>query len=78
MANNIGIGFCAYGGGTQGKPYSADPTNATNIVFTNNVFQGGANHKCGAYGPVTDFVTGGTGNVWTNNRWDNGAVVPPG
>jgi hypothetical protein len=78
MANNAGIGFCAYGGGTKGKPFSGDATNATNIVFTNNVFQGGANKKCGAYGPVTDFVTGRTGNVWTNNKWDNGAFVPPG
>jgi hypothetical protein len=78
MANNVGIGFCAYGGGTQGKPYSSDATNATNIVFTNNVFQRGANGKCGTYGPVTDFITGRTGNVWSNNKWDNGAVVPPG
>jgi hypothetical protein len=78
MANNVGIGFCAYGGGTQNKPYSGDPTNATNIVFTNNVFQRGANGKCGAYGPVVDFVSGRTGNVWTNNAWDNGSVVNPG
>jgi hypothetical protein len=78
MANNVGIGFCAYGGGTQNKPYSGDPTNATNIVFTNNVFQRGANGKCGAYGPVVDFVSGRTGNVWTNNAWDNGSVVNAG
>ena len=47
-------------------------------VFTNNVFQRGANGKCGAYGAITDFKTGRTGNVWSNNTWDNGAVVNPG
>ena len=50
-----GSGFCAYGGATTGKPYSGDPTNATNQKFTNNVFQRGTNSKCGAYGPVTSF-----------------------
>ena len=47
MANPIGLGFCAYGGDTSGKPYSDDPANATYIVFTNNVFQQGTNGKCG-------------------------------
>jgi hypothetical protein len=78
VSNNIGTGFCAYGGGTNGKPYSGDPTNATNIKFTDNVFQRGGNGRCGTYGPVTDFITGRTGNVWSGNVWDNGASVPPG
>ena len=77
-SNNQGIGFCVYGGGTTGKPFSGDPTNATYIVYRNNVFQRGANGKCGAYGPVTSFVTGRTGNVWSGNTWvDDGATVPP-
>jgi len=71
-----GSGFCAYGGDTGGKPSSSDPTNATYQVFTNNVFQRGANGKCAAYGPVTDFNTGRTGNVWLGNVWDNGGLVP--
>ena len=78
IANPIGLGFCAYGGGTAGKPYSDDPTNATYIVFSNNVFQKGSNGKCGAYGAVTDFDTGGTGNTWFNNLWDDGTPVAPG
>jgi len=78
IANNQGIGYCAYGGGTAGKPYSSDPANATFIVFRNNVFQRGPNNKCGAYGPVTDFKSGRTGNVWENNRWSDGALVNPG
>ena len=75
--NNAGIGFCVYGGGTPGKPYSSDPTNATYVVYRNNVFQRGANGKCGTYGPVTHFVSGRTGNEWTGNIWDNGTTVPP-
>jgi len=77
LSNNAGAGFCVYGGGTAGKPFSNDPTNATYIVFTSNVFQRGANGKCGTYGPVTDFISGRTGNVWTNNIYDNGAAVAP-
>jgi|GEM_PF-1391117 len=76
LANNEGAGFCVYGGGTSGKPYSGNANNATYIVFTDNVFQRGANGKCGTYGPVTDFIPGRTGNVWTNNKYDNGATVP--
>jgi hypothetical protein len=78
LANNIGAGFCVYGGGTAGKPFSNDPTNATNIKFTNNIFQRGPNGQCGSYGPVTDFISGRSGNVWTNNKYDNGATVNPG
>jgi hypothetical protein len=74
---SIGSGFCAYGGGTAGKPFSGDPTNATNQKFTNNVFQRGSNAKCAAFGPITDFIAGRTGNVWSNNLWDDGAIVPP-
>lgn len=75
-SNNAGAGFCVYGGSTQGKPYSDDPTNATYVVFTDNVFQRGANRKCGTYGPVTNFATGRTGNQWTGNIWNDGATVP--
>ena len=78
MANNAGTGFCAYGAGTSGKPYSGDSSNATNIVFRNNVFQRGANGKCGTYGPITDFIVGRSGNAWSNNTWDNGGTVNPG
>jgi len=77
VANPVGLGFCAYGGGTSGKPFSSDPANVTYIVFTGNVFQRGSNGKCGAYGPVTDFVAGRTGNVWSANVWDDGGLVGP-
>ena len=70
-----GSGFCAYGGATSGKPFSSDPTNATNQKFTNNVFQRGTNRKCGSYGPVTSFDQNRTGNVWSGNVWDDGTPV---
>ncbi len=74
---NPGNAFCMYGGGTAGKPYSGNATNATYQVIKNNVFQRGTTGVCAAYGPVTDFITGRTGNVWTNNKYDNGATVSP-
>jgi hypothetical protein len=78
VANPVGAGFCAYGGGTANKPYSNDSLNAKYIVFRNNVFQRGSKGKCGTYGPVTDFISTQTGNVWENNRWSDGASVAPG
>jgi hypothetical protein len=78
LANNAGIAFCSYGGGTKGKPYSGDATNATYVVFKNNIYQGGAGGKCGQYGAITDFITNRTGNAWTNNRWATGALVSAG
>jgi hypothetical protein len=69
--------FCAYGGATGGKPFSSDPTNATNQVFVENVWQRGGNGKCGAFGPITDFATGRTGNQWVGNQWDDGTAVSP-
>lgn len=71
-------GYCAYAGATGSKPYSTAVDNATNIVFKDNVFERGTSSgKCGWWGPVTDFAAGRTGNVWTNNKWDNGSVLNP-
>lgn len=66
-------GFCAYGGSSQGKPYSS-LTN--NIRFTNNVFARGAGGTCGYWGPITSFDPALPGNVWSNNNWENGGSVP--
>lgn len=76
-ANPVGLGFCAYGGGTNGKPYSNDPANATYIIFKNNVFERGSNGKCGTWGAITDFISGRTGNEWFNNKWSDGLAVDP-
>jgi hypothetical protein len=51
----------------------------THIVVTGNVFQLGANGKCGRYGPVAGWDrpnrtagTDGYGNIWARNIWNNG------
>jgi hypothetical protein len=67
--------FCAYGGATSGKDYSDDSTNATYIVFRDNVFGRGTTGKCAMYGPISDFAFGRTGNVWSNNRYEDGALI---
>jgi hypothetical protein len=72
-----GISFCAYAGGTTGKPYSDHPDNATFIVFRNNTFGRGPSGKCGLYGHVSAFIPTNNGNVWSDNVWDNGGEVPP-
>jgi hypothetical protein len=66
-------GFCGYGGSSEGKPYP----NAHHIVFDGNVFERGSGGKCGYWGAVTDFSSSSTGNQWTNNVWDDGAVAKP-
>jgi hypothetical protein len=69
-ANNSSISYCLYAGGNPAKPHQA-----TNVKVTNNVFERGANRKCGVYGPVTDFDRRATGNVWTGNVWEGGGSV---
>lgn len=72
-ANASSISYCAYGGYQPTKAYKI----STYIVFTNNVFERGTNRKCGVYGPVTSFQTSATGNVWSNNKWDDGTLLDP-
>lgn len=70
-------GACAYGGssGDDGsKPFG---NMASNIVFTGNVFQRGETRQCGYYFPITDFDETRPGNQWTDNRWEDGEVLPP-
>lgn len=76
LIGNSGVAYCSYGGAAQGKPYSGDPENATHIVYRDNVYQRGPTNTCGAFGPITTFDSSRTGNIWTNNRWDDGSEVP--
>lgn len=73
VANNSSAGYCGTFGYNPGKPYPA----SSYVVVTDNIFQRGPNNMCGVYGPVTAFQTSATGNVWTNNRWDDGSVLNP-
>lgn len=70
-----GSTMCAYGGATTGKPYSNDPANATYIRFISNRFVRGGNSYCGNSGTILHFNPSGTGNVWTDNLYDDGATV---
>lgn len=72
-ANPVGSSYCTYGGDSTTKPFP----NADHVIYRNNTFQRGSNGKCGAYGPVTGFNVNGVGNVWHNNRWDDGSPVEP-
>jgi hypothetical protein len=67
-------GYCTAFGLNPGKTYGSNPTK---IVVTNNVFQHGKAGKCGYWGPATSFAPSGSGNVWSNNVWDNGAKLNP-
>ena len=69
LGANVGSSFCTYGGAGMEYP-------ATDIVYRNNVFERGDNKKCAAYGAVTNFDSSARGNVWTNNHYDDGSVVP--
>lgn len=71
-------GYCSYGGSSAGKPFSND---TNHIVFTGNVWQRGKTKSdhgdfvCGYYGSNTSFDVSLPGNVWTDNTFDDGAVV---
>jgi len=49
---------------------------ATSTRFVNNTFGRDVAQKCGAYGPVTSYASGG-GNAWTGNVWIDGGTVTP-
>lgn len=70
-ANNSSISYCAYGGEAPSKPFP----HANHVSFTNNVFERGANNKCGYYGPITSFDPNQPGNVWSGNVWSDGTTL---
>ncbi|HET9933239.1 MAG TPA: hypothetical protein VFQ35_21190 [Polyangiaceae bacterium] len=73
LGANTDASYCTYGG----EKSTSDYPHADHIVYTNNVFARGTNKKCGAFGPVTSFNSQGTGNVWTNNTWEDGGAIQP-
>ncbi len=50
---------------------------ATNVKILDNVFSTQFHPKGGIYGFATAWDDGGSGNVWSNNRTSEGAVVQP-
>lgn len=67
-------GFCTSFGLNPGKPFGDNPTY---IVVTDNVWERGPNGNCAVYGPTTSFHTGGEGNIWSGNTWDDGTPLEP-
>jgi len=66
-----GGSYSLYGGANPGG------TATSNITVTNNVFSTIYYPKGGAFGPITYFNSGGTGNNWSANAWDvTGQAVP--
>jgi hypothetical protein len=63
--------YCTYGGE---KPPSPFP-HANHVVYQNNIFQRGTSNLCATYGPVGDFDIAQPGNVWTNNKYADGAAI---
>jgi hypothetical protein len=60
-----GGAYAIYGGGKG----------ATGVVVTGNVFSTQYWTRCGIYGPVAYWNSGGSGNQWSNNRFSSGALV---
>jgi hypothetical protein len=70
--------YCSYGGGTAGKPYSTDPSNATNMVFRDNVFDRGPWGACGGLkggAPISGWKATNSGNTWAGNVWSDGVPL---
>lgn len=61
------MAYCLYAGGAG----------STNQKITDNVFQRGQFGQCAEYGPMDSYNSGGAGNVWQGNKYDNGATVTP-
>lgn len=76
IESGTGATFCSYGGNTAGKRGSDLPSNATEIRFIGNRYALGNNGKCASAGPITDWNPNKSGNVWIDNAYVNGVVIP--
>lgn len=65
-------GYGCSAGYNPGKPFGDNPTNVT---WRDNVFERGPSGQCGVEGPVTSFLDA-NGNVWSNNRYEDGELIP--
>jgi len=61
---------------TGGEKASSPTPHSDHITVTDNVFQRGVSNVCGDFGPWTDWDVTQPGNSWTNNRYDDGTVIP--
>lgn len=73
LAANELLAYCTYAGW---RPNDFASQNS-GIVYRHNVFERGANGKCGTYGPVTGWRPDPPGNIWLDNIWDDGTLIAP-
>lgn len=66
-------GYGAYFGSSASKPFP----NANNIRVIDNIWERGPSGINATYGPNTDYNPSAPGNVWINNRWDDGTIQNP-
>jgi hypothetical protein len=71
MGANVDTPYCTLGGE---KSVSSWP-HSTGVVYQDNVFEKGVTGVCGGFGPWSDWNLANTGNVWTNNRYDDGTLI---
>lgn len=76
LESGTGATFCSYGGDTAGKPGSNLAKNATEIRFIGNRYARGNNGRCASAGPITDWNPSKAGNVWIDNAYVDGVVIP--
>jgi len=77
LTANADAGYCLTAGYNASKPFGLG---AANIVVINNTFQRGTTNLCAGFGPFTDYTVlsvPAPGNVWNNNKWDDGTVLDP-
>ncbi len=68
---NASSAYCTYGGDKPPSPYP----HGNHMGYQHNIFQKGTTGHCAAFGPVADFNYSGTGNVWNDNKYDDGSTV---
>lgn len=62
-------GYCLKAG------LAATGPTGTNVQVIDNVFGRKYFSECGYYGPVSNWITGSPGNVWSGNIWGGGAAA---
>lgn len=74
LDQGLGPGYCLNPGYYPGKPYPAPNF----MTITDNVFGRGSSNKCGIFNSTNSLAASGQplGNIWTNNRYEDGVVIP--
>ena len=63
--------YCTYGGSVTSKAFPI----GYNIRYLNNTFGRKHNPECGQYGFMASWNSNNGANVWSGNKWGNGAAA---